>query len=188
MTGLWKKGGRGRRTHRMERWQAEIRLYKTHLSSTTMEKVKAHDRYKHICYWVLQLLYFDSLVSTHVGSFDSIPLRYPAWILFIPFFFFFFYSTVIWLFILQMYSAHPQKSKPSSVTSCKRSSFCLWHWDVQWGTARWVFAGGVQYRPMRAHTSDDTYRMLGIITFFFCLFKLLKLKFIQCDNLFFFFL
>lgn len=28
-----------------------------------MEKVKAHDRYKHICYWVEQLLYFDALES-----------------------------------------------------------------------------------------------------------------------------
>lgn len=119
MNELWKKGRRGRRTHRMERWQAEIRLYKTHLSLTTMEKVKAHDRYKHICYWVLQLLYFDSLVSTHVGSFDWIPLRYPVWILFISFLLLLFYSTVIWLFILQMYSAHPQKPKPSSLTSCK---------------------------------------------------------------------
>lgn len=27
-----------------------IKLYKTHLSLSTMEKVKAHDRYKHICY------------------------------------------------------------------------------------------------------------------------------------------
>lgn len=77
-----KRGRRGRRRHRMERWEAGINLYKTHLSSTTMEKVKAHDRYKHICYWVLRLLYFDSLVSTQVGSFDSIPLRYLAWILF----------------------------------------------------------------------------------------------------------
>lgn len=77
-----KRGRRGRRRHRVERWEAGINLYKTHLSSTTMEKVKAHDRYKHICYWVLRLLYFDSLVSTQVGSFDSIPLRYLAWILF----------------------------------------------------------------------------------------------------------
>lgn len=38
-----------------------------------MEKVKAHDRYKHICYWVVQLLYFDGLdsdISTQVGLFD----------------------------------------------------------------------------------------------------------------------
>lgn len=107
MSELWKEGGR-RRTHMMGQWEAKIGLYKTHLSSTTMEKVKAHDRYKHICYRVLQLLYFDSLVSTHVGTFDSIPLCYPAWIWFISFF----YSTVIWLFILQMYSAHPQNPNP----------------------------------------------------------------------------
>lgn len=112
-----KRGRRGRR-HRVERWEAGINLYKTHLSSTTMEKVKAHDRYKHICYWVLRLLYFDSLVSTQVGSFDSIPLRYLAWILFC-----FFYSTVIWLFILQMFSAHLQRPKPSSSTSCNCRSF-----------------------------------------------------------------
>lgn len=30
--------------------QGGIKLYKTHLSLSTMEKVKAHDRYKHICY------------------------------------------------------------------------------------------------------------------------------------------
>lgn len=40
-----------------------------------MEKVKAHDRYKHICYWVVQLLYFDGIeseISTQVGLFDSL--------------------------------------------------------------------------------------------------------------------
>lgn len=40
-----------------------------------MEKVKAHDRYKHICYWVVQLLYFDGLdsdISTQVGLFDLV--------------------------------------------------------------------------------------------------------------------
>lgn len=68
-----------------------------------MEKVKAHDRYKHICYWVLQLLYFDGLVSTQVGSFDSMLVRVLHRV----------YSTVAWLFILQMHAAHPQNQNPN---------------------------------------------------------------------------
>lgn len=61
----------------MERWQLKgrNRVYIKHLSLSTMEKVKAHDRYKHICYWVVQLLYFDGLdsdISTQVGLFDLV--------------------------------------------------------------------------------------------------------------------
>lgn len=55
---------------RDDSWRGGIKLYKTHLFLSTMEKVKAHDRYKHICYWVVQLLYFDGLeseISTQVG-------------------------------------------------------------------------------------------------------------------------
>lgn len=70
-----------------------------------MEKVKAHDRYKHICYWVVQLLYFDgleSIISTQVGSFDSMCVCVLH----------FFHSTVAWLFILQMYNVlHIHKTK-----------------------------------------------------------------------------
>lgn len=29
-----------------------MELYKTHFSSATMEKIKAHERYEHICYSV----------------------------------------------------------------------------------------------------------------------------------------
>lgn len=139
-----------------------------------MEKVKAHDRYKHICYWVLRLLYFDSLVSTQVGSFDSIPLRYLAWIL----------ICFLQHSHLALYLANVQctstKAKTLLFDELQLQVVCLWHWDVQGGTISWVFDGGVQYRPTKAHNSDDTQRMLGIITLF-CLFKSLKLKFIQCD-------
>lgn len=174
-----KRGRRGRRRHRMEQWEAGINLYKTHLSSTTMEKVKAHDRYKHICYWVLRLLYFDSLVSTQVGSFDLIPLRYLAWILFC------FLTAQSFGSLFCKCSVHIYKGQNPPLRRAATAGR-LWHWDVQGGTISWVFTGGVQYRPTKAHNSDDTQRMLGIITFFFCLFKSLKLKFIQCD--FFFFL
>lgn len=84
-----------------------------------MEKVKAHDRYKHICYWVLQLLYFDgleSVISTQVGSFDSMRVRVLHW----------FYSTVAWLFVLWMYNAlhiHKTKQKkPFFMNACKYNS------------------------------------------------------------------
>lgn len=89
--GCWNRKGRDEQTGwRDDRWRGGIKLYKTHLSLSTMEKVKAHDRYKHICYWVVQLLYFDgleSVISTQVGSFDSMCVRVLH----------LFYSTVAWL-------------------------------------------------------------------------------------------
>lgn len=108
--GEWSDGGR----------RGGIKLYKTHLS--TMEKVKAHDRYKHICYWVVQLLYFDgleSVLSTQVGSFwlDSMCVYIHL-----------LYSTVVWLFFNFFFSivanvqqaAHPQTPPDSP------KSFFLW--------------------------------------------------------------
>lgn len=105
-----KKEGRVTQEKR-ERWQdgemtveqGGIKLYKTHVSLSTMEKVKAHDRYKHICYWVLQLLYFDgveSVISTQVGLFDSMCVCVLLW----------FYSTVAWLFIFV--NVHCTSTKP----------------------------------------------------------------------------
>lgn len=45
------KGGEvNRQDGEMTVKQGGIKLYKTQLSLSTMEKVKAHDRYKHICY------------------------------------------------------------------------------------------------------------------------------------------
>lgn len=82
-----------------------------------MEKVKAHDRYKHICYWVVQLLYFDgleSVISTQVGLFDSMCVRVLH----------LFYSTVVWAlnFVHVQRIAHPQKSKTPSMNACKYTS------------------------------------------------------------------
>lgn len=50
MTWEEKGGGVNRQDGEMTVEKGGIKLYKTHLSLSTMEKVKAHDRYKHICY------------------------------------------------------------------------------------------------------------------------------------------
>lgn len=73
-------GGGGVWTDRMDRWKGGMKLYKTHLSLSIMEKIKAHERYKHICYRVVQLLYFDlleSVLSTQVRLCDSMSVRVP---------------------------------------------------------------------------------------------------------------
>lgn len=54
MSWLEEKGREGEVNRQNGEMTVEREGYKTHLSS--MEKVKAHDRYKHICYWVV--LYF----------------------------------------------------------------------------------------------------------------------------------
>lgn len=83
-----------------------------------MEKVKAHDRCKHICYWVEQLLDFDgleSVISTQVGLFDSMCVRVLH----------FFYSTVAWLFIWGIYNVlyiHKTKPPPPVMNACKYNS------------------------------------------------------------------
>lgn len=157
-------GGGGEQTEWTDdSWKGGIKLYKTHLFVSTMEKVKAHDRYKDFCYWVEQLLYFDgleSVTSTQVGLFDSMRGRVLH----------LFYSTVAWLFILWIYNAlyiHKTNPPPPPVmNACKyncRSFGC--------GTAKCSHWGLCCKGSVLSNESTDfwghTKGMLGIIIMFF---------------------
>lgn len=63
----------GREGEKME-WKDDIgrggiKLYKTHLPLSTMEKVKAHDRYKRICYFVHFSLTLLNQLFIYTGRF-----------------------------------------------------------------------------------------------------------------------
>lgn len=134
--------------------QAGVKVYKTHLSLSTMEKVKAHDRYKHICYWVLQLLYFDGLVSTQVGSFVWMLVR----VLYLD------YSTVAWLYIL-----HIHKTK-TPFNEIQLQVLWLWYCKVQSGidSQMGLCCKGSILSNESTHFWEHTKGMLGIIRTFFC--------------------
>ena len=109
-----------------------IPLYKTHfVIYSTMEKVKAHDSYKHICYWVLQLLYFEGLepvISTRV-SLESV---------FRPSFHVAFHRTIDILFCTCTRRSTSIKQAPGfsfcSFTLIQHQVFWLWYRKLQPGT------------------------------------------------------
>lgn len=151
-----KRGRRGRRRHRMERWEAGINLYKTHLSSTTMEKVKAHDRYKHICYCVMVTLFWQSCIYTGgIIWFYTSPLPCVDFLLF--------FTAQSFGSLFCKCSVHIYKGQNPPL---RRAATAGRLFVALRRAGSWVFTGGVQYRPTKAHNSDDTQRMLGIITFF----------------------